>query len=32
VLALANIYFGLDTRLPLYLADSAAQLLLGSAP
>lgn len=31
-LALANIYFGLDTRLPVYLADSAAQLLLGSPP
>lgn len=31
-LALANIYFGIDTRLPLGLADSAARLLMGGAP
>ena len=32
ILALANIYFGIDTRLPVYLSDSAAQMLFGVSP
>jgi multicomponent Na+:H+ antiporter subunit D len=32
ILALANIYFGIDTRLPIYLSDSAAQMLFGGSP
>ncbi len=32
VVALANLWFGVDTRFPLHLAESAARTLLGSAP
>jgi multicomponent Na+:H+ antiporter subunit D len=32
LLALANIYFGLDARLPVSLAESAASVMLGGAP
>lgn len=32
VVALANLWFGIDTRFPLHLAESAAHTLLGSAP
>ncbi len=32
VLAMANIYFGVDTRLPIGMAEQAARVLIGAAP